>query len=410
MSEIDITLRETTTAAQVARLIQALTYHNAAGALDEDIEISVLIVFAGHEIDIVEGCPLGKTCGDDVGIVLGDVLRCLLRNRQIGWRRRRCQTARRFADHANIIGARSGDVAFGENAVGARTRQTSFGLGDVGLRDLADLETITGRAELTGQHLLVVDLQVEHGLVAQQIRIGRRGIDQHALFGRVQGRAAALHEIFGAAGFGKRTAAAIERLAHAELERIGRARACGVDVVLLDVVFGLAALRRERHGRTPVGQRARHAFVRRTLARAVGEQLGIGAIRGGQRVFDGLCLDRRCAQRGGAQKCGRQHPHSWASGWPIYRCCSFAIDGCHSIRKQSSVHVQTPEEIRRGIEHRPRCNGAGCADRDHGLALLAGRRQHGDQAPALGELIVQVAGICSTPPQSTMTLYGAWRG
>ena len=109
--------------------------------------------------------------------------------RQIGRRTGGAQPCGRIAHHAQEIGARRRQIAFRLDAVGARPGQAGLGLRNVGARDLADLEAVARGVELALQDLLVVDVEVEHRLVLQQIRIGRGGVEKHGLLGALQLRA-----------------------------------------------------------------------------------------------------------------------------------------------------------------------------------------------------------------------------
>jgi hypothetical protein len=89
------------------------------------------------------------------------------------------------------------DLAIGSNTVaqgrlgqaglGPRGRETGFSLGNVRPGDLADVEPILGLTQLLIDDLDVVALQVENGRVPQNVHIGRRGVEQDALLGAVQG-------------------------------------------------------------------------------------------------------------------------------------------------------------------------------------------------------------------------------
>ena len=74
----------------------------------------------------------------------------------------------------------------------------------VGARYLADVETVARLLELFGQHFDVAPLQIEHCLIAQQIYVSGRGIEQHLLLGDTQGLARCVHLTFRLAGLIRR--------------------------------------------------------------------------------------------------------------------------------------------------------------------------------------------------------------
>ena len=88
--------------------------------------------------------------------------------------------------------------------------------------DLADLEAVARRLELPRQHLLVIDVEAQHRLVAQHVHIGRHRPQQHVLLDAQQPFALGQHRVLRQRGAGDGAAAAIERLGHAELAGTGR--------------------------------------------------------------------------------------------------------------------------------------------------------------------------------------------
>jgi hypothetical protein len=90
------------------------------------------------------------------------------------------------ADRLPIGRFRRHDVRLGGEQLRLAGGEPRFGLRDVGLRHLADVETIPRLAQLLLQHAHVVLLQFENRLVAQQIHVGGRRVEQHRLFDQAQ--------------------------------------------------------------------------------------------------------------------------------------------------------------------------------------------------------------------------------
>ena len=67
---------------------------------------------------------------------------------------------------------------------------------DIGARDFADVEAVTGLFELFGEHFDVAAVEIEDRLVAQQIHVGRRGVEKHLLLGDTQRLARSRHLAF----------------------------------------------------------------------------------------------------------------------------------------------------------------------------------------------------------------------
>jgi hypothetical protein len=59
-------------------------------------------------------------------------------------------------------------------------------LGDVGARHFTDIEAVAGLLELFGEHFDVAAIEIEDRLIAQQIHISGRGVEQHLLLGDAQ--------------------------------------------------------------------------------------------------------------------------------------------------------------------------------------------------------------------------------
>ena len=74
--------------------------------------------------------------------------------------------------------------------------EPGFGLRHVGARYFADVETVARLLELFGENFDVAPLQIEHRLIAQQIHVSGRGIEQHLLLGDTQGLARRVHLAF----------------------------------------------------------------------------------------------------------------------------------------------------------------------------------------------------------------------
>ena len=166
-------------------------------------------------------------------------------------------------------------------------------LGDVGAGDLADLEAVLGRFKLTLEHLFVVDVERQYGLVAEHVQIGRRGGQQNVLFRVDQARALGTDGVFRPFRRRQRASAAVQRLGDRQADgcRIAVLRAVrgaqGGAVALIPGITG------DGDRRPPVGQRLGHLFVRGAQARPAGRQGRVVGIGGNQRLSQGLRLGRR---------------------------------------------------------------------------------------------------------------------
>jgi hypothetical protein len=139
--------------------------------------------------------------------------RCARRAQRLG----RDQPLRRRADQALELGAADLEVAFRLGARGARRGQAALGLGHVRAGDLAHPEALAGGAELLGEHLLVVDVEPQQLLVADDVDVGLDGLLQHLLLRLQQARALRQHLVLGAARAGDGAAAAEHRLGDDDL-------------------------------------------------------------------------------------------------------------------------------------------------------------------------------------------------
>ena len=110
-------------------------------------------------------------------------------------------------------------MRLGAKELRASGGEPRFGLRHVGARHLADIEAVAGLLELLGQHLDVAPLQIEHRLIAQQIHVGGRGIEQHLLLGDAQGLARGIDLAFRLAGAVGRLKAVEERVGAGGAER-----------------------------------------------------------------------------------------------------------------------------------------------------------------------------------------------
>ena len=104
--------------------------------------------------------------------------------------------ARIDADHPAIIRSRCHVLRLGGEKLRASCGEPRFGLRYVGARYFADVEAVARLLELLGQDFDVAPLQIEHRLIAQQIHISGRGIEQHLLLGDTQGLARRIHLTF----------------------------------------------------------------------------------------------------------------------------------------------------------------------------------------------------------------------
>ena len=86
-----------------------------------------------------------------------------------------------LADDALVGCTRAGEIGLGLLDVGAGSRQPRLGLRHVGTGNLTDLEPIAGGLQLALQTLLVVERQIEHGLVPKDGGVGIHRVQQHLL-------------------------------------------------------------------------------------------------------------------------------------------------------------------------------------------------------------------------------------
>src|SRR5262249_23580399 len=93
-----------------------------------------------------------------------------------------------------------------------RTRTPRFRLSLIGFREIAGIHAGFGLIELLLQHVFVVALNFEYRLVAQDVKIGIRGIEEQLLLGIAQFGAAAINLLFGRFRFGIRAETAENRL------------------------------------------------------------------------------------------------------------------------------------------------------------------------------------------------------
>ena len=87
-------------------------------------------------------------------------------------------------------------MRLGGEKLRASCGEPRFGLRYVGARYFADVETVARLLELFGENFDVAPLQIEHCLIAQQIHVSGRGIEQHLLLGDTQGLARRIHLTF----------------------------------------------------------------------------------------------------------------------------------------------------------------------------------------------------------------------
>ena len=111
-------------------------------------------------------------------------------------RRARSERARIDADHPAIIRSRCHVLRLGGEKLRASGGEPRFGLRHVGARHFADVEAVARLLELFGENFDVAPLQIEHRLIAQQIHVSGRGIEQHLLLGDTQGLARRVHLTF----------------------------------------------------------------------------------------------------------------------------------------------------------------------------------------------------------------------
>ena len=90
--------------------------------------------------------------------------------------------------------------------------EPQFRLRHVGARHLADIEAVAGLFELLGEHFDVAPVQLQDDLVAQQIHVRGRGVEQHLLLGDAQGLARAHDLALGLADFVGGLIAVVQRL------------------------------------------------------------------------------------------------------------------------------------------------------------------------------------------------------
>ncbi len=140
-----------------------------------------------------------------------------------------------------------------------RAGETRLRLREIGVGQFLDAHLLLHGFKLFLQVGHVVLLQVQRFRVAHHIHVGGNGVKQHALFGVDQLRTAGAHLGLGAAHFGHRAAAAIERLGDDDLARNRTGEAARYR--RMHPVFTVGALRVDR--RPPAGIGLRHLLVDR---------------------------------------------------------------------------------------------------------------------------------------------------
>ena len=199
------------------------------------------------------------------------------------------QVLRRVADEAREIGAVAREIALRLLAAGAGGGEPCLGLRHVGAGQRADAELVLRRFELAPEDLLVVDVEIDRRLIAQDVEIGLDDAEEDRAFGRGVARALGLDRLLGGGGARHRLAALVDRLGDVHVGRLGlerrvrgRGGRCGRRI--LDALG--AGRAGELHGRAPAGKRLRHAFVGGADIGALGRDLRIGVVGRDQRLLE----------------------------------------------------------------------------------------------------------------------------
>ena len=196
-----------------------------------------------------------------------DRLRQILRREPVNGRAWR-ELARLHADDLPVSRNRGFVGRLRAQHLRAPGRKPRFRLRDVRACHLTHIEAIAGLAQLLLQNLDVAPLQIERRGVAQQIHVGRHGVEQHRLLGDAQRFARRLNLALGLARAVRRLKTVVESLC------------CGDAVtVRCHVARQLRVVRRESrrprrrvpilladggvdaHFRAVSRQRLRHAFI-----------------------------------------------------------------------------------------------------------------------------------------------------
>src|SRR3954465_4959377 len=151
-------------------------------------------------------------------VALGQRYGLLSRGWQIENQTRRAQPARRRADQTGVERPAGAELAVRLYPVRHCARQPRLRLADVGTGDLTDIEAVARGIELAPQHLLVVDVEVDHGLIADHVQICRGAVQQDCLFGRQQIGALRLNQRFRLLCPGLGATARVERLNDVEID------------------------------------------------------------------------------------------------------------------------------------------------------------------------------------------------
>ncbi len=177
---------------------------------------------ATHLIDLVERGPLLIFGKDNDGVLIACEADGLIAiNRQIRRRRRLTKEPRHLPDRSAVPGTGPLQVALRLDPVGGRPGQTRLSLKDVGSRDLANLETVAGRLQLSSEPLLVADPKVQDRLIPVDFRVGRARVAEHVLLDAEQLGTSGQHFIFGRSRRGHRLAASEQRLSEFHRSRSG---------------------------------------------------------------------------------------------------------------------------------------------------------------------------------------------
>ena len=170
---------------------------------------------APRDGDLVFGRALVEARADDVRIAVDrrtDHLVLPARQPGDGGRSLQGGELRRHADDLEVDRFARCQIALGSDPLCGGARQPRFRLRHVRAGQLADVETVLGRLQLPCQDLFVVDVELEHRLVAPHVHVGRDRGQKDVLLDGLQARALRLNVRLGACHAGDGAAAAIERL------------------------------------------------------------------------------------------------------------------------------------------------------------------------------------------------------
>ncbi len=143
-------------------------------------------------------------------------------------RRRRSKIPRLVADDAAIFLLAARFLADGGGEIGAAKLEASLRLGNVGLGDVADLEAVVGRFEVSLKHLNIVPVQFDDRPVADNVHVSGDRLREDVALDPAEGRPAGLDSSLGRLDRVVDPAAGEQRHAEIHSDRERRPLASGV--------------------------------------------------------------------------------------------------------------------------------------------------------------------------------------